>query len=48
MFDTNFASKDFILEATNKVFYLCLVFFLGHTSSLYHYVKYIAKFVKSK
>ncbi len=36
-----------MLEATNKVLYLCLVFFLGHTSSLYHRVKYIAKLIKS-
>ena len=36
-----------MLEATNKVLYLCLVFFLGHSSSLYHLVKYIAKLIKS-
>lgn len=29
-------TKILMLEATNKVFYLCLVFFLGHTSCLYH------------
>ena len=37
-----------MLEATNKVLYLCLVLFLGHTTCFNHRVKYIAKFVKSK
>ena len=29
-------------KATDKVLYLCLLFFLGHTSILNHSIKYIA------
>ena len=45
MFNTNFAPKDFMLEATNKVLYLCLVLFLAHSTCSNYRVKYIAKFV---
>ena len=36
MFNTNFALEELMSKATNKVLYLCLVFFLGHASRLYH------------
>ena len=37
-----------MLEATNKVLYLCLVFFFAHPTCFNHRVKYIAKLIKSK
>ena len=36
-----------MLEATNKILYLCLIFFLAHSTCFNHRVKYIAKFIKS-
>ena len=36
-----------MLKATNKVLYLCLVFFFAHPTYFNHRVKYIAKFIKS-
>ena len=47
MFNTNFAPIDFMLEAINKVLYLCWVLFFAHPTCFNHRVKYIAKFVKS-
>lgn len=44
-FNTNFAQKEVMSEATNGHLYPCLLFSLGHTTCFNQRVEYITKFV---